>query len=80
MKRPKVVIGLDAGNENIKIVIFNGKIIIKNKVDKNKQIDVSISKTNDTFNVTYKDTCYVVGNHAEQPSSRMEGKNIQKII
>ena len=78
MKRPKVVIGLDAGNENIKVVIFNGKIIIKNKVDKNKQIDVSISKTNDTFNVTYKDTCYVVGNHAEQPSSRMEGKNTSK--
>ena len=53
MKRPKVVIGVDAGNENIQIVMFNGKLIIKNKVDRNKQIDISISKNNDTFNVRY---------------------------
>ena len=74
MKRPKVVIGVDAGNENIQIVMFNGKLIIKNKVDRNKQIDISISKNNDTFNVRYKNKLYVVGNYAEQPSSRMEGK------
>ena len=68
----RVVGAGDLGNENVKIVTSKNTFTMKNKVDKGKWIDTDLTKNNNTFNVVYENEKYVVGNYAEQPSTRMK--------
>lgn len=70
-----IVAAVDLGNYNIKLVTSRNKIIIRNKIDKSRRIDTSLTNGNSTFNVEYDGEIYTVGDGAEQPSNRMEGKN-----
>lgn len=72
------IVGMDIGNENMQIVIQNIRLMFKNKVDEGRLIDTNLTGRNNTYNVEYNGKKYIVGDYAEQPSSRMEGKNSEK--
>ena len=72
------IIGMDIGNENVQLMMTNNKCIFKNKVDEGKSIDTNLTVGKNTYNVEYEGIKYVIGDYAEQPSNRMEGKNSEK--
>lgn len=73
-----IIAGIDIGNENVQLVLPNSKFMFKNKVDEGKSIDTNLTAGKNTYNVEYKSIKYVVGDSAEQPASRMEGKDSEK--
>lgn len=78
LKQSVVVVAVDLGNYNIKLVTSTRKFIMKNNIDKSRRVDTSLTNGNNTFNVEYCGEIYTVGDGAEQPSTRMEGKNSKK--
>ena len=73
-----VICGMDIGNENVQLVLPNSKFKFKNKVDEGKSIDTNLTIGKNTYNVEYENMKYVIGDYAEQPSNRMEGKDSDK--
>ena len=73
-----VVCAVDIGNENVQLITSTNEFIMKNKIDESNCIDINLTKSNNSFNVEFRGRRYVVGDYAEQPSNRMEGKNSEK--
>lgn len=72
------IAGMDIGNENVQVMLQNIKSMFKNKIDEGKSIDTNLTVGKNTYNVEYEGIKYVIGDYAEQPSNRMEGKNSKK--
>lgn len=76
MAKSKVVtkiIAMDSGKFNLKAMESNGKsLIFRNKITKGRNIDLGVNKGN-TYNVTYNEEKYVVGNGGNYSDSQ-EGK------
>lgn len=71
-------VGIDLGNDNVQLMMPNNRCIFKNKVDEGKSVDNNLAMGKNTYNVEFRGKKYLIGDYAEQPSSRMEGKDTDK--